>query len=240
MARPTPGKVPPSALKDGDQGNYDTVESAAIAGLRSVTGQDMEYGGGILQNKQSGKYAYTQPVGQGQGSHFGARVQVPQGWQMSATFHTHPNGPNSTNFSGDDVNMAQQLKMPSYILPYQDNTIRKFDPADRASNHVYNSGDPDRAYAPGVSVTEGPIPDGVPKAHPGTVLQPVQQPTRATGVPISGSKMSPKAVNPTVPTGPTTNSPTPPTEVADMAHFHRLATSGKLADLLFKLGGGKR
>lgn len=52
--------------------------------------------------------------------------------------------------------------------------------------------------------------------------------------------MQAKSVGPTVPTGPTPNVPVPPTEIADMAHFHRLATSGKLADLLFKLGGGKK
>ena len=45
---------------------------------------------------------------------------------------------------------------------------------------------------------------------------------------------------PTVPTGPTPNTPVPPTNGADMEQFHRLATSGKLSDLMFKLGGGKR
>jgi hypothetical protein len=55
------------------------------------------------------------------------------------------------------------------------------------------------------------------------------------------SKMSNgKSVNPTVPTGPTPNRPIPPTEVGDMEHFHRMATSGALADLLFKLGGTRK
>jgi hypothetical protein len=49
-----------------------------------------------------------------------------------------------------------------------------------------------------------------------------------------------KSVNPTVPTGPTQNKPIPPTEVGDMEHFHKMATSGALADLMFKLGGGKK
>lgn len=45
---------------------------------------------------------------------------------------------------------------------------------------------------------------------------------------------------PTVPTGPSKNTPIPPTQVADMEHFHKMATSGALADLMLKLGGGKR
>jgi hypothetical protein len=52
-------------------------------------------------------------------------------------------------------------------------------------------------------------------------------------------KMS-SSVNPTVPTGPTKNQPVPPTNGADMEHFHKLATSGALSDLMFKLGGGKK
>ena len=52
--------------------------------------------------------------------------------------------------------------------------------------------------------------------------------------------MSSKSVNPTVPTGPTPNKTVPPVQVDDMEKFHRLATSGALSDLMFKLGGGKR
>jgi hypothetical protein len=48
------------------------------------------------------------------------------------------------------------------------------------------------------------------------------------------------SVNPTVPTGPTKNKPVPPTNGEDMEHFHKLATSGSLSDLMFKLGGGKK
>ena len=49
-----------------------------------------------------------------------------------------------------------------------------------------------------------------------------------------------KSVNPTVPTGPTKNTPVPPTNGEDMEHFHKIATSGALSDLLFKISGGKR
>lgn len=52
--------------------------------------------------------------------------------------------------------------------------------------------------------------------------------------------MKGSSVNPTVPTGPSKNTPVKMPEVADMEHFHKLATSGALADVLFKLGGGKK
>src|SRR5262245_59477351 len=137
MPRPTA-----SALATNDAGSYDSAQDAAIAGLRSINDSTAEFGGGVLYNPATQKYAYTLPVGSGNGEHFAARVQVPQGWQLQALYHTHPKGPESTVFSADDVDMAGQLKMPSYILPLQDNKVRKFDPASSAI--VKNSRDPTR------------------------------------------------------------------------------------------------
>jgi hypothetical protein len=45
---------------------------------------------------------------------------------------------------------------------------------------------------------------------------------------------------PTVPTGPSTYTPVKAPDVADMEHFHKMATSGTLANIMLKLGGGKR
>ena len=43
-----------------------------------------------------------------------------------------------------------------------------------------------------------------------------------------------------VPTGPSPNVPVKMPEVGDMEHFHRMASSGALTDLLFKLGGTRK
>jgi hypothetical protein len=47
-----------------------------------------------------------------------------------------------------------------------------------------------------------------------------------------------KGPQPVTPTGKPYTPPKP--EVADMEHFHRLATSGELSDIMFKLGSGKK
>ena len=146
-----------SALADGDTGTYKSAQEAAIAGLRSLKQQNAEWGGGVLYNPATGMYAYTQPTSQGDGYHFSARIQMPRGWQLSAIFHTHPSGDNSLMFSGDDVNMAQQLKVPSYILPADDNKIRLFDPT--ASKVVASHLDPSKTYFNGSIVSESPATD---------------------------------------------------------------------------------
>jgi hypothetical protein len=49
-----------------------------------------------------------------------------------------------------------------------------------------------------------------------------------------------KGPQPTVPTGPSKYTPVQAPEVGDMEHFHKMATSGALADLLFKIGGTRK
>jgi hypothetical protein len=159
-----------SALAQGDTGTFDSVESAATAGLRSINDRSTEFGGGVLYNPQTKKYAYTVPTGDGNGEHFSARIQVPQGYQLQGLFHSHPTGADSTAFSNDDINMANQLKMPSYILPYADNKIRRFDPGKTSINR--NVMNPDRTMAYGAIVNENPQP------QPQTAQAPQQTPAQ--------------------------------------------------------------
>jgi hypothetical protein len=49
-----------------------------------------------------------------------------------------------------------------------------------------------------------------------------------------------KGPQPTVPTAPSKNTPVKMPEVGDMEHFHKMATSGALTDMLFKLGGTRK
>lgn len=149
MPKPTP-----SSLKDGDLGTYDSANAAAIAGLRSITEEQAELGGGVLFNPKTGKYAYTQPVGQGKGAHFSAAISVPAGWQLKALYHTHPKGDNSTWFSQDDISMAHQLKLPSYILPRADNKIRMFEPGKTPVTRGSGSQSDPHEYSTGSDVDE--------------------------------------------------------------------------------------
>lgn len=48
-----------------------------------------------------------------------------------------------------------------------------------------------------------------------------------------------KGAQPTVPTLPS-KPVAPKVQVGDMEHFHKMATSGELSDILLKMGGGKR
>lgn len=155
----------PSALGDGYV-TYPSADQAAMAALRSIQEKHVETGGAVLFNPQAGHYAYTQPVGKNDTGHFSAAVQVPPGWQMAALFHTHPVGARSTEFSPDDIDMARQLKVPSYILPLYDGKVRSFDPA---SSPVSKS--PQGPFAVGSVVEDAPPPAAAAAADPAAAKQ---------------------------------------------------------------------
>lgn len=188
-------KPVPSKLADQYQ-TYPTQDAAASAALRGISEQKFERGGGILYNKDQNAYAATAPVGQSDGTHFAAAVGVPQGWTLQSTYHTHPSGQRSTQFSDDDINTAQQLKVPSYILARDDNKVRMFDPA---SSKIQRDSGGDRfanRFSSGSVVDETPptppAPQTPPAASAVATNQPTTPPPPAATVPVDGSRIAMK------------------------------------------------
>jgi len=194
MAKPVP-----SRLADSYQ-TYPTAREASAAALRGIDTKKFERGGGVLYNKEQNIYAATEPVGQNDGSHFAAAVSIPKGWELDSTYHSHPSGKRSTQFSEDDISTAQQLKVPSYVLAYDDNKIRMFDPA---SSKVSKDNFGDKMST--ARVSNGSIVDETPSApqpstatvtKPPPTAQPPIPPTTptapATTVPVAGSRITMK------------------------------------------------
>jgi hypothetical protein len=196
MSKPTPSRL--SATYQ----TYPTPSAAAVAALRGITNKQAETGGGVLYNKEQGVYAATDPVGQSDGSHFSASVGVPQGWKLHSTYHTHPSGDRSTQFSDDDISTAQQLKAPSYVLARDDNKIRMFDPASSkvskdagagkfASSRYSNGSLVDEAPPKTVDDTPPKTADDTPPAPAAAAAAPAPAPA-PTAVPVTGSRITMK------------------------------------------------
>lgn len=184
MAKPTS-----SRLGDKYQ-TYPTAQAAAVAALRGVTDKQGEHGGGVLFNKEQNNYAFTDPVGQDDNSHFVASVGVPKGWQLDSTYHTHPSGDRSTQFSDDDINTAQQLKARSYVLARDDDKIRMFDPASSAVSKNSSGGG---KLASGVRFSNGSMVDETPPPAPPPAPVAAAGPDPAppaTTVPVAGSRIT--------------------------------------------------
>jgi proteasome lid subunit RPN8/RPN11 len=181
----------PQASRLGDKyQTYPTAKEAAVAALRGISGnKQVESGGGVLYNKEQNVYAATDPVGQSDGSHFAAAVGVPKGWSLHSTYHTHPSGDRSTQFSDDDINMSQQLKAPSYVLAQDDNKIRVFDPASSTISKNSSGG----RFASGNKYATGsPIDETPPMQAVASAPTPPADPQPTTTVPVTGSRITMK------------------------------------------------
>lgn len=109
--------------------NKDQAAVTALTNASQVTDK-AETGGAIYQNPQ-GQYCYSIPVGGKQAEHFQLRAQSTPEQRVVGVYHTHPGGGGDTaaQFSPDDVNMANQLKMQSYIKALQSGVVKRYDPA---------------------------------------------------------------------------------------------------------------
>jgi proteasome lid subunit RPN8/RPN11 len=114
---------------------YDSLNEAALAALTEAkdTGGRFETVG-LLFRTAEGKYTYSVPDNEQKGkrgSRAKATIKIPEGAVPVALYHNHPKGKRSELFSHEDVKMATQLGIPSYIIGH-DGVTRVFDPSRHA------------------------------------------------------------------------------------------------------------
>jgi hypothetical protein len=104
-------------------GSSDEAADAVSKSFGSTP--DVEQAAVILQ-RPDGSHVYSTLV---QHSHddFQLKASFPKGWKISGIVHSHPGQDDAAKyFSQDDVNVADQLKVPSYIRFNKDASIRKY------------------------------------------------------------------------------------------------------------------
>jgi len=109
-------------------GAYDDIDSAANAFYGSIGDYDHKAEqSGAIYSDHDGKYHYSVPMAQAD-DNFKMRVAQNENAKLAAIFHTHPDASQSMLFSPQDVQVAQQLKVPSYIHFEHDGSLKKYIP----------------------------------------------------------------------------------------------------------------
>lgn len=115
---------------------YDSIEEAVIAAFEPLVQPfaKEEVGGAIIE--RDGQFYFTQAVSIGVRSRLDLAVELRKGDTLVALYHTHPLQV-STNalslklleqFSADDMRIARELNVRSYIAEEAGRTLRVFDP----------------------------------------------------------------------------------------------------------------
>src|SRR6185437_1870011 len=85
---------------------------------------------GLIIQTSNGNYRFTIPV-RGEKDHFSLIVKVYPGERLAALYHTHPmcdDHKTDVMFSPDDVAVARQFNIPSYIWVGFDSSMRVYLP----------------------------------------------------------------------------------------------------------------
>ncbi len=117
---------------------FQTRDAAGIAAARQAigptsqkdaNGYKYEWGGRILQSKQSGQYTFTNPVTFHSSVHFWAsHVMVPFGYRNAGSYHTHP-GIGAPGMSMGDAGWSASQRLPEYMGEEMSGKVWKYDPS---------------------------------------------------------------------------------------------------------------
>jgi hypothetical protein len=105
----------PLSLPVANEAPSSTLDKAAIQALRSAikVSTVVEEAGALYT--LGGKFYYTSAASNSDEAHFAIRIGFPQGAKLVALYHTHPNHENNDMFSPNDVNIANQMHVISYV-----------------------------------------------------------------------------------------------------------------------------
>lgn len=110
---------------------FKTPDEAAVYALNKITEPSYELGGVVFKDK-AGLYSPSEAAGNKRTGKFEAEVRIPKGSTPVAIFHTHPGYGDEAalaeNFSGDDIKVADQMRMLSYIRAMNSGNIKKYEP----------------------------------------------------------------------------------------------------------------
>lgn len=127
IAQVNSSKLPVTQL-DPDAQWDSSLDSVAQKALLGVPSGGFEQAG-VLYGNQDGKYAYSLPVTQHARDDFALKTKLSDGMKMSGIWHIHPGYDDFGQvFSPHDIQVAEQLKVPSYVLFLKDHSIRKYVP----------------------------------------------------------------------------------------------------------------
>lgn len=120
---------------------FDSLDQAAHEVSKDFGKQPKVEQSAALFLRPDGKYAYSSAVTNSDHDNFGMRVQLPKGTTLAGIVHSHPGDDDlGQYFSTNDINVANQLKVPSYIRFLRDDSIRRYTPGQTATTNLRGYG----------------------------------------------------------------------------------------------------
>lgn len=114
--------------------DLDSAVNEAIKRSGKITANEQS---GVVIKSADGQFAYSIPLTSVRQDDFALRAQLQNGQSLAAIWHSHPgNDEMAGYFSPHDLEMADKLKVPSYIRFNTDGTIRSYVPGKTKTKRV--------------------------------------------------------------------------------------------------------
>ena len=120
---------------------FDSLDQAAHEVSKDFGKQPKIEQSAALFKRDDGKYLYSAAVTNADHDNFGMRVQLPKGTTLAGIVHSHPGTDDlGQYFSSNDIDIANQLKVPSYIRFLRDDSIRRYTPGQTSTANLRGFG----------------------------------------------------------------------------------------------------
>ncbi len=136
MAVPVPVTLDPASK------SFRNADAAADAVSKDFAKQKDDEQAAVIFQGPDGLYRHSTVAPQHDHDNFSLVTRVPQGHKLAGLVHSHP-GTDAYGlvFSPKDLDVADRLKVPSFIRFNDDNAIRKYTPGKTATQKTTFSGD---------------------------------------------------------------------------------------------------
>lgn len=126
---------------DSSSPSFQTAAAAADAVSKSFAQQKDTEQAAVVIKRPDGTYGYSTVAPQETHDSFALRAQFPKDHVLAGIVHSHP-GTDALGqvFSPQDLQVAETLKVPSYIRFVNDNTIRQYVPGTTKTQNTQVAG----------------------------------------------------------------------------------------------------
>ena len=188
MPRPTKITVDPSSPK------FDTIDQAAkaLSEKFGATSRNINEQAGVLFKSPDGKFQYSTGIG-GSDDNFALAAQIPDQFSLAGIVHTHPGQTSDSQvFSPHDLDVANQLKLPSYVRFLKDGSTRKYIPGTTATQQFRQSGSMPTKVAHGDALDDQTPAPAANAAPDQSTVNVSGSELGSTGTALSGSSVDPE------------------------------------------------
>jgi hypothetical protein len=150
----------PTVSLDPNSPSFDTPDAAADAVSKDFGKDQRNESAAVVIQRPDGSYGYSTPAPQKDHDNFALKAALANGHKIAGIVHSHPGtDDNGQVFSQHDLEVAEAMKVPSFVRFLKDDSVRKYVPGTTKTSWLSTPGTRLKArVATGDPIARAPAP----------------------------------------------------------------------------------